>query len=81
MNSSLCLRSKQNKDEQTEKGTKELLTEVDSFPGDRRGNGKVTANWLFEADENSLKLDIGDGCTTKNHWHVNSFKVVNCMKC
>ena len=67
MNSSLCLRSKQNKDEQTEKGTKELLTEVDSFPGDRRGNGKATANWLFEADENCLKLDFGDGCTTKNH--------------
>lgn len=33
MNSSLCLRSKQNKDKQTEKGTKELLTKVDSFQG------------------------------------------------
>ena len=44
-----------------------IRTEVDSFPGDRRGNGKATANWLFEADENSLKLDFGDGCTTKNH--------------
>lgn len=43
-----------------------------------------TGKWVFLADENVLKLDCGDGCTTtnvlNNHWSV-YLQPANCTAC